>query len=139
MPSWSTKAGTRSASWASSSDVVRDHQARALLVGELRIEGKTQGGKELKIVPEIVVARTSTVAHSAAGHSRREVVDAALGIISKMEPLIASGERDAYAALWQSAFGKRARALGLLAKADDSDDDGLLRVRWVGRVVHGPQ
>ena len=56
-----------------------------------------------------------------------------------MEPLIATGERDAYAALWQSAFGKRARALGLLAKADDSDDDGLLRVRWVGRVVDAGQ
>ncbi len=70
-----------------------------------------------------------------AGHAQREVVDAALGIISRLEPMIAPAQRDAYAALWQRAFGERARELGLVARSADSDDDRLLRARWLGRMV----
>ncbi|MFZ4479663.1 MAG: M1 family metallopeptidase [Rhodoferax sp.] len=70
-----------------------------------------------------------------ARHSRREVVDAALSIISRMEPLIAPLQREAYAALWQRAWGARARELGLTANSAETDDDRLLRARWIGRMV----
>ena len=64
--------------------------------------------------------------------SRREVLDAALNIIRSVEPSLALEQRDAYAALWQRAFGERGRALGLLERAADSDDERLIRENWVG-------
>jgi hypothetical protein len=76
-----------------------------------------------------------TLALRFAAHPRREVVDAALSIINRVEPLIAPEQRASYAALWQRAFGVRARQLGLTAKSTDSDDDRLLRGRWLARMT----
>jgi alanyl aminopeptidase len=76
-----------------------------------------------------------TLALRYAAHPRREVVDAALSIINRVEPLIAPEQRASYAAVWQRAFGERARQLGLIAKSTDSDDDRLLRGRWLARMT----
>jgi alanyl aminopeptidase len=84
---------------------------------------------------DLPLAEVLSLALRYAAHSRREVVDAALGIISRMAPLIADDQRDAYAALWQRAFGRQGRALGLTGRAGDSDDDRLIRARWLGHLV----
>ncbi|MEI7538414.1 MAG: M1 family metallopeptidase [Comamonadaceae bacterium] len=67
-----------------------------------------------------------------AADSRREVLDAALHILRSVEPSLALEQGPAYAALWQRAFGARGRALGLLERAADSDDERLIRENWVG-------
>ena len=69
------------------------------------------------------------------GHRQREVSDSALNLIARMDTLIEPSERSAYAALWQRAFGERARSLGLLDKPADSADDRLIRSSWVGRFT----
>jgi alanyl aminopeptidase len=84
---------------------------------------------------DLPVADALGLAARFAGHAQREVADAALGIIARMEPLVEPGERAAYAALWQRAYGDKARQLGLLERAGDSDDDRLNRGTWVGRVA----
>ncbi len=88
---------------------------------------------------DLPVADALALALRYTGHARREVLEAALGIIAKMEPLIAPDQRAAYAALWQRAFGERAHALGLTGKSNDSDDDRLIRSRWLGRLVDAGQ
>jgi alanyl aminopeptidase len=70
-----------------------------------------------------------------ASNPQREVSDAAMGIIARMERLVAPADRAAYAALWQRAYGEKARQLGLVDKPGDSDDDRLNRATWVGRMA----
>jgi alanyl aminopeptidase len=70
-----------------------------------------------------------------ANHPQREVADAALTLINRMDALIEPADRPAYAALWQRAFGERGRTLGLLEKPSDSTDDRLMRANWVGRLA----
>jgi len=70
-----------------------------------------------------------------AQHPRREVSDAALDILNRIEPLFGVDQGAAYADLWQRAFGAHARALGLLDQATDSEDDRLTRARWVERLL----
>ena len=84
---------------------------------------------------DLQVSEALTLALRYASHPRREVVDAALGIITRVEPLIGADRRSAYAALWQRAFGARGRGLGLTGRATDSDDDRLIRERWLARLV----
>lgn len=81
------------------------------------------------------VAEALALATRMAGHAQREVADAALGLIAHMEPQLEPGDRPAYAALWQKAFGQQAHALGLLDRATDSPDQRLLRANWVGRFA----
>ncbi len=84
---------------------------------------------------DLQVSEALTLALRYTSHPRREVVDAALGVIARVEPLIGTDQRSAYAALWQRAFGARGRALGLTSRAADSDDDRLIRERWLARLV----
>jgi len=84
---------------------------------------------------DLPLADALSLALQYAQHPRREVVDAALDILNKVEPLLGANQGAAYADLWQRAFGARARALGLLDRATDSDDDRLTRARWVERLL----
>ncbi len=81
---------------------------------------------------DLPLADALVLAQQYAGDSRREVLDAALAIIRSVEPSLALEQRADYAALWQRAFGARGRALGLLERAADSDDERLIRESWVG-------
>ncbi len=104
-----------------------------LSVGELLAD--LDDAQALTESGDISAAEALALAERYASHPRREVVDAALGIIGRMQPLIGSEQRSAYAAVWQRAFGERGRALGLTGKATDSDDERLIRERWLVRLV----
>ena len=84
---------------------------------------------------DLRVAEALALATQFANHPQREVADAALDLIARMEPLIEDADRSGYAALWERAFGSRARQFGLLDKTDDSSDDRLMRSEWVGRFA----
>jgi len=84
---------------------------------------------------DLRVAEALSMATRFAGHPSREVTTTALGLIAHVEPLLEPKQRSAYAALWQQAFGERARSLGLLDRPTDSADDRLLRANWVGRFA----
>jgi alanyl aminopeptidase len=84
---------------------------------------------------DMPVAETLELATHFATHPQRELADAALNLIGRMDALIEPADRSAYAALWQRAFGQRGRALGLLEKPGDSPDDRLMRSSWVGRLA----
>ncbi len=104
-----------------------------LSVGELLAD--LDDAQALTESGDIRAAEALALAERYASHPRREVVDAALGIIARMQPLIRSEQRSAYAAVWQRAFGERGRALGLTGRATDSDDERLIRERWLVRLV----
>lgn len=91
--------------------------------------------KALSESGDLPLSEALTLALRYAGHPRREVVDAALSMVSAVAPLIAGEQREDYAALWQRAFGERARALGLIGRGSESDDDRLLRARWLVHLV----
>lgn len=88
---------------------------------------------------DLSVAEALALATRFAAHPRREVVDAALGIIVRMDRLLDPSERPAYAGLWQTAYGARARQLGLIDKPDESFEDRLSRTAWVERVADAGQ
>ncbi|GCL61884.1 M1 family metallopeptidase [Pseudaquabacterium pictum] len=72
---------------------------------------------------------------AAAVHPSGEVVQAAMALLRHLEPLAAPGEQAALAAVWQAAFGARARALGWQHLPTDSDDDRLLRAALLPAVA----
>lgn len=76
-----------------------------------------------------------TLALHYSGHARREVVEAALTIVRAVSPLLTPEQRGSYAELWQRAFGERGRELGLTGRRNDTDDDRLLRARWLQHLV----
>jgi alanyl aminopeptidase len=84
---------------------------------------------------DLPVAEALELATHFAAHRKREVADAALNLIARMDALVDPADRSAYAALWQRAFGERGRNLGLLDKPGDSPDERLLRANWVGRLA----
>lgn len=84
---------------------------------------------------DMPVAQALALAARFAGHGKREVSEAALSLIARMETFLEPEERVAYAALWQHAYGNRARQLGLLEKAADAPDDRSSRATWVGRFA----
>ncbi len=84
---------------------------------------------------DLPLSEALTLALGYAAHPRREVVDAALGILAAVEQVLPADQRGAYAALWQQAFGLRGRDLGLLERPTDSDDDRLSRETWVGTLA----
>jgi alanyl aminopeptidase len=88
---------------------------------------------------DLSVAEALALATRFAAHPRREVVDAALGIIVRMDRLLEPSERPAYAGLWQTAYGARARQLGLIDKPGESFEDRLSRTAWVERVADAGQ
>ena len=84
---------------------------------------------------DLPVAEALGLATHFAAHPKREVADAALNLIARMDTLVDPADRSAYAALWQRAFGERGRSLGLLDKPGDSPDERLMRASWVGRFA----
>ncbi|MES2714998.1 MAG: M1 family metallopeptidase [Pseudomonadota bacterium] len=64
---------------------------------------------------------------AAAGQPSGEVVRAAVDLLRRLRPLVGPGQQAAHAALWQDAFGARARQLGWLPQPSERDDDRLLR------------
>jgi alanyl aminopeptidase len=84
---------------------------------------------------DLPVAEALELATHFAAHQKREVADAALNLIARMDALVEPTDRGAYATLWQRAFGERGHSLGLLDKPGDSPDDRLMRASWVGRFA----
>lgn len=84
---------------------------------------------------DLSVAEALALAERFAGDSRREISESALNIIARMDVLVREDERKGYAALWQRAFGKQARALGLLVLPNESFEDRLRRSSWVERLA----
>ncbi len=84
---------------------------------------------------DLPMAEALELATHFAAHPKRDVADAALNLIARMDTLIDPTDRAAYATLWQRAFGERGRSLGLLDKQSDSPDHRLMRASWVGRFA----
>ncbi|PHV12405.1 M1 family metallopeptidase [Chitinimonas sp. BJB300] len=76
-----------------------------------------------------------SLAEQYAKHPRREVAEVARDILLKAKPLVGSAQQASYAALWQRAFGVRARQLGFASKPEDSDEDQMLRASIVDKVA----
>lgn len=110
--------------------------------GELSVNeilANLDDAKALTESGDLPLSDALTLALHYVGHARREVVEAALGIVRAVSPLLTREQRGSYAALWQRAFGERARELGLTGKRSDSDDDRLLRARWLQHLVQEGQ
>ena len=88
---------------------------------------------------DLPLADALALAQQFAGHARREVSDAALGMLVRVQALLAPQDRTAYAKLWQAAYGAQARALGLLDKPGEHFEDRLRRTAWVERVADAGQ
>ncbi len=88
---------------------------------------------------DLPLADALALAQQFAGHARREVSDAALNMLVRVQTLLAPQDRTAYAKLWQTAYGARARALGLLDKPGEHFEDRLRRTAWVERVADAGQ
>ncbi|MGQ5521847.1 M1 family metallopeptidase [Chitinimonas sp. PSY-7] len=84
---------------------------------------------------DLPMADALSLAEQFAKHSRREVAETARDILLKAKPLVGSAQKASYAALWQRAFGTRARQLGFANKADESDEDRMLRASIMDRVA----
>jgi len=84
---------------------------------------------------DLSVAESLGIAMAFTAHPQREVVESALSLISRMEALLDPSERAAYASLWQTAFGERARKLGLLDRPGDTADERLLRSDWMASYI----
>lgn len=84
---------------------------------------------------DLPVLQALELALQFAAHPRREVTEAALDLIVKVERLLDPQQRAAYAAVWQRAYGAQARRLGLLEVAGEPEDERLNRSRWVERVA----
>jgi alanyl aminopeptidase len=84
---------------------------------------------------DLSVAESLAIATQFVGHKQHEVAEAALTVISGVELMLEPSQREAYSRVWQSAFGKRARQLGLLDQPQDSPDDRAMRAKWVSRYV----
>ncbi|MDN3578869.1 M1 family metallopeptidase [Chitinimonas viridis] len=84
---------------------------------------------------DLPLADALSLAAYAAKHPRREVVEAAATLLKSAAPLVSPDQQRAYAALWQQAFGERARQLGWLVKAGESDADNLLRASLLTQLA----
>lgn len=84
---------------------------------------------------DIDSAQALTLVQASAGHASREVVLASMALLQHLRPLVTPDQRAAYARQWQAAFGERARALGWLPRATDTDDDRLLRAQLLPLVA----
>ncbi|OYU99655.1 MAG: hypothetical protein CFE45_12145 [Burkholderiales bacterium PBB5] len=70
-----------------------------------------------------------------AGHASPEVRRRAAELLAWLKPLVSDEGRTAYAALWQDAFGARARDLGWTAQPGESHDLQLLRAVLLPQVA----
>ena len=74
-----------------------------------------------------VQALLQTMLLAEAKQPSREVVEAALGLLGHLRPLVPDTQQSAWAQRWQTLFGDRARALGWQPRPGETDDDRLLR------------
>ncbi|QTN29111.1 ERAP1-like C-terminal domain-containing protein [Rhodoferax sp. AJA081-3] len=84
---------------------------------------------------DLTVAESLAIASRFVGHAEHDVAESALKVISNVEVLLEPQQREAYARVWQSAFGAKARQLGLLDQAQDSADDRSMRATWLPRYI----
>lgn len=84
---------------------------------------------------DLSVAETLAIATTFSGNANHEVAEAALTVISGVELILEPSQHEAYARVWQAAFGKQARQLGLLDQLQDSPDDRAMRAKWVSRYI----
>ncbi len=84
---------------------------------------------------DLTVAEALAIATQFTGHVQNGVAEAALTVISSVEPMLELQQREAFARVWQSAFGNQARRLGLLEQANDSADDRALRAKWLAHYI----
>ncbi len=84
---------------------------------------------------DLSVAETLAIVLPFGAHAQREVAEAALTAINRMDLLLEPSQREAYAQVWKSAFGARAQQLGLLEQPQDSADTRALRAKWLARYV----
>ncbi len=84
---------------------------------------------------DLTVSESLAIASQFAGHAQHGVAESALTVISNVELMLEPQQREAYARVWQSAFGVKARQLGLLDQAQDSADDRSMRAKWVPRYI----
>ena len=84
---------------------------------------------------DLSVAESLAIATQFTSHAQHEVAEGALSVISGVELLLEPSQREAYARVWQAAFGKRAHQLGLLEQPQDSPDDRAMRAKWVSRYI----
>ena len=109
-----------------------DADVRELLANLDDVQALTESG-------DLAVADALSLALQAATHPRREVLEASLDMIGAVERLLDPSQRQAYAAIWQRAYGQQARRLGLLEVPGEPEDDRLNRNRWVARVADAGQ
>ena len=84
---------------------------------------------------DMTAAEALAIATRLAGHAQHDVAESALNVISSVDLILDPQQRSAYAKVWQSAFGTKARQLGLLEQAQDSADDRAMRAKWLARYI----
>ena len=84
---------------------------------------------------DLSVSESLAIATQFTSHPQHEVAQAALNVVGGVELMLEPSQRAAYARVWQAAFGKRARQLGLLEQPQDSADDRAMRAKWVSRYI----
>ena len=84
---------------------------------------------------DIDSAQLLALVQVAAAHAAREVTEAAMALLARLQPLVGPAQQAAYAQRWQAAFGERARTLGWATRPGDSDDDRLLRTTLLPRLA----
>ncbi len=84
---------------------------------------------------DLSVAESQAIAMRYTTSANREIAESALGVVSHLELLLEPEQRDAYARVWQTAFGQHAHQLGLLERPQDTADESALRAKWVLRYM----
>ena len=84
---------------------------------------------------DLALSEMLAVAETQAGHADRRVVEQALVLLRSARRLLPANGQAAHADRVQRALGQRARALAWQARADDSDDDRLLRAALLPAVA----
>jgi len=84
---------------------------------------------------DLTVAESLAIATQFTGHAQHNVAESALSVLSSVDTMLEPQQREAYARVWQAAFGKQARKLGLLEQISDSADDRSMRAQWLAHYI----